>query len=80
MFAIVTNVCGAFKKLHLNLTTQDFHVFMKFPKLVLDTHFSALLKNWVGLGTHLFVKVPRPGDSDVTFSVLKSSCHLLLPI
>jgi len=31
------------------------------------------------LGTHLFVKVPRPGDSIVTFSVFKSSCHLLLP-
>jgi len=26
-----------------------------------------------GLGTHLFVKVPRPGDSEVTFSVLESS-------
>jgi len=23
---------------------------------------------WEGLGTHLFVKVPRPGDSEVTFS------------
>jgi len=32
------------------------------------------------LGTHLFIKVPRPGDSEVTFSVLKSSCHLLLPV
>jgi len=34
----------------------------------------------VGLGTHLFVKVPRPGDSKVTFSVIESSCHLLLPV
>jgi len=25
------------------------------------------------LGTHLFVKVPRPGDSEVTFSVFESS-------
>jgi len=32
----------------------------------------------LGLGTHLFVKVPRPGDSEVTFSVFESSCHLLL--
>jgi len=24
------------------------------------------------LGTHLFVKVPRPGDSEVTFSVFES--------
>jgi len=33
-----------------------------------------------GLGTHLFVKVPRPGDSEVTFSVFESNCHLLLPV
>jgi len=25
----------------------------------------------LGLGTHLFVKVPRPGDSEVTFSVFR---------
>jgi len=31
------------------------------------------------LGTHLFVKVPRPGDSEVIFSVFESSFHLLLP-
>jgi len=29
----------------------------------------------VGLGTHLFVKVPRPGDSEVTFLVFELSCH-----
>jgi len=29
---------------------------------------------------HLFVKVPRPGDSEVTFSVIESSCYLLLPV
>jgi len=33
-----------------------------------------------GLGSHLFVKVPRPGDSEVTFVVFESSCHLLLPV
>jgi len=27
---------------------------------------------------HLFVKVPRPGESKMTFSVFKSSYHLLL--
>jgi len=32
------------------------------------------------LGTHLFVMVPRPGDNEGTFSVFKSSCHLLLPV
>jgi len=34
----------------------------------------------LGLGPHLFVKVPRPGDSEVTFPVFESSCHLLLPV
>jgi len=32
------------------------------------------------LGTHLFVKVPRPGNNEVTFSVFESSCNLLLPV
>jgi len=32
------------------------------------------------LDTDLFVKVPRRGDSEVTFSVFGSSCHLLLPV
>jgi len=27
---------------------------------------------YLSLGTHLFVKVPRPGDSEVTFSVFES--------
>jgi len=34
----------------------------------------------LGLGTHLFVKIPRPEDSEVTFLVFDSSCHLLLPV
>jgi len=29
---------------------------------------------------HLFVKVPRPGDSEETFSVFESSCHFLLSV
>jgi len=33
-----------------------------------------------GLGTHVFVKVPRPGNSEGTFSIFESSCHLLLPL
>jgi len=32
------------------------------------------------LGTHLFVKVPRSGDSEVAISVFELSCHLLLPV
>jgi len=34
----------------------------------------------LGLGTHLFIKVPRPGDSEGAFSVFESSYHLLLPV
>jgi len=30
--------------------------------------------------TRLFAKLHRPGDSEVTFSVFESSCHLLLPV
>jgi len=29
---------------------------------------------------HLFVNILRPGDSEGTFSVFESSCHLLLPV
>jgi len=29
---------------------------------------------------HLFVKVTRPGESEMTFTVFESSCHLLLPV
>jgi len=35
---------------------------------------------FLGLGTHLFVKAPRPVDNEVIFSVFESSCHLLLPV
>jgi len=31
-------------------------------------------------GTHLFVKVPWAGDSEMTFLVFESSCHLFLPV
>jgi len=30
----------------------------------------------LGLGPHLFVKIPRPGDSEVTFAVFESSLFL----
>jgi len=32
----------------------------------------------LGLGTHLFVKVPQPRDSEVPFSVFESSCQKAL--
>jgi len=28
----------------------------------------------------LFTKLPRPGDSEMTFAVFESGCHLLLPV
>jgi len=43
-----------------------------------EDHDQLLIK--LGLGTHYFVKVPRPGDSEVIFSIFESSCHLLLPV
>jgi len=39
-----------------------------------------LLTFGLGLGTHLFVKVSRRWDSEVTLLVFQSSCHLLLPV
>jgi len=39
--------------------------------------WSVILTVKVGLDTHLFVKVLRPRDSEVIFSVFQSSCHLL---
>jgi len=35
-----------------------------------------LLDIGIVIGTHLFVKVPRPEDSEVTFLVFESSCDL----
>jgi len=32
---------------------------------------------YLGLGTHLFVKVPRPGDSEVTFFGLRVKLPLV---
>jgi len=43
-------------------------------------HFILGLGLGTGLGIHSFVKVPRPGNSKVTFSVFELSCHLLLPV
>jgi len=40
--------------------------------------------NWCSLirfrYSFICVKVPRPGDSEATFSGFESSCHLLLPV
>jgi len=49
-------------------------------KLILSKFWRRLSSVGLGLGTHIFVKVSRPGNSEVTFSVFESSCHILLPI
>jgi len=72
-------------------TTNIYHMNHKLNQF--DTHgsihwqvkhgrfFKRLLPlNFLGLGPHLFVKVPRPGDSEITFSVFEKSCYLLLPV
>jgi len=33
---------------------------------------------FLGLGTDLFVSIPRPGDNEGIFLVFKSSCSLFL--
>jgi len=33
-----------------------------------------------GFGTHLFVKTPRPGDSEVAFCGLRVKLHLLTTV
>jgi len=63
------------------------------PQLLRALHCSlglgyALRLNWcfysnlfiLRLLAHLFVKIPGPGDSEVTFLVFESSCRLLLPV
>jgi len=48
--------------------------------VLLNTCRNTLLGLGKALGTHLSVKVLRPGDSEVSFSVFESSCYLLLPV
>jgi len=57
----------------LPLTIYSKFAFKKLPARLLFI-LSACLD------THLFVKVSRSGDSEITFSVFESSCHLLLPV
>jgi len=39
-----------------------------------------MVTSGLGLGIRLFIIVPRPGDSEVTFAVFESSFHLLIPV
>jgi len=56
-----------------------------------DIHLAQLVtsskKSWLtqsiikGLQfAHLFAKLSQPGDNEVTFADVESSCHLLLPV
>jgi len=56
-----------------------------------DIFFSAFRGQWTQVNwsrhrstiillVHLFVKVPQPGDNEMTFSVFELCCHLLLPV
>jgi len=60
--------------------TSESVTFANLMENLLIVQLSELEKVSLGLGTHLFVKVPRPGDSEGTFSVFESSCHLVLLI
>jgi len=51
-----------------------------FCKILLREKLNLFLIKLLILLAHLFVKLPRPGDSEVTFSVFDSNCHLLLTI
>jgi len=42
-------------------------------RILLPFYPASLRKRTKGLGTNLFVKVPRPGDSEGTFLVFDSS-------
>jgi len=53
---------------------------IKFKNLKLPLTICFAYTALQGLGIHLFIKVPRPGDSEVAFSVFESSFHLLLPV
>jgi len=73
------------KKCERRLGTKGvaYYQWLALISISLSKNFSFLhpvLKTLTeGLDTHLFVKVPRPGDSEGTFSVFESSCYLLLP-
>jgi len=54
--------------------SQKTHILLfVFDALWWESTFDIFL----GLGTHLFVKIPRPGDSEVTFSVFQSIFNFL---
>jgi len=56
----------------------ELHNSVKCLGITIDCRLN--FQDHIGLGPHLFVKMPRPGDSEMTFAVFESSCHLLLPV
>jgi len=77
---------------HINLTKPINYIYflsnrtrttgpgVKFPHVIIKFLFHADRQSIKGLGTRLFVKVLRSGDSEVTLAVFESSCHLLLTV
>jgi len=65
-------------KVAVNVSKLESAHFLKSCNFV-EILFKVLaIQNRFRYGTHLFVKIPRPRDSEVTFSVFELSCHLLL--
>jgi len=42
-------------------------------------HYTPILRKAL-VFAYLFAKLSQPGDSEVTFAVFESSCHLFLPV
>jgi len=51
-----------------------------FKTFIVVASIFALYLTLLRFRSHLFVKIPQPGDSEVTYSVFKSSSYLLLPV
>jgi len=65
---------------HNNVTAQINIVFTMQRVMRREQGSSKRKEKKKSNQSHLFVKVPRLGDSEGTFSVFESSCHLLLPV
>jgi len=65
------------------LSEKDKVKFTVHTKVIMLINFQMLLfcdLFYFSRFRYSYVKVTRPGDSEVTVSVLESSCHLLPPV
>jgi len=77
------NICDFFVNfLHTTKLIAYFHVHVRFGPIVTSLRTGCKIKFFSpqGLTSHLFIKVPRPRDSERTYLVFESSCHLLLSV